>query len=150
MHILDAAHLIGHDFPGGAGALAMRLGIGHIVFNNKLNPNNTTHHLTLVEALRMQEMAGRYDILFAMAEACGFVCIPAEQTIATQNVDREIAKLCKESGEYIAAASAAAEDGRITSAEIKQCERELSHLLNQAQTLQKLINSMRGQHRGER
>lgn len=150
MNIIDAAHMIGHDYPGGAGALAVRMGIGHVVFNNKLNPNNTTHHLTLVESLRMQQLAQRYDILFAMAEACGFICIPAEQQDSTEGVDQQLAKLCKEAGEYIATVGAAIEDGRITGAEVKRCETELSHLLNQAQAIQKQITAMRGKSRCDR
>ena len=67
MNIQDAAHRIGHEYPGGAVALAHRMGINPTVFNSKLNPNNATHHLTLAEAQRMQQLTGRTDILEAMA-----------------------------------------------------------------------------------
>ena len=73
MNIQDAAHRIGHEYPGGAVALAHRIGINPTVFNSKLNPNNLTHHLTLAEAQRMQLLTGRTDILEAMASELGYV-----------------------------------------------------------------------------
>lgn len=141
MNILDAAHMIGHEYPGGAGPLADRMGVGHVVFNNKINPNNTTHHLTLVESLRMQQLAGRNDVLFAMAEALGFVCMPMPQ-LHHENVDREVAKLCKEFGEYIASVSQAIEDGNVTGNELKRCEHELSELIGVANALQATLGEM--------
>ncbi len=77
MNILDAAHRIGHEYPGGAGVLADRLGINRVVFNSRLNPNLPSHHLSLLDSLRMQQLAGRQDVLHAMASELGFVCIPA-------------------------------------------------------------------------
>lgn len=141
MNILDAAHLTGHEYPGGAGALAQRMGIGHVVFNNKINPNNTTHHLTLVEAMRMQQLAGRFDVLFAMAEACGFICLPTPES-HPETITTEIATLCREFGEYIAQVAAAAEDGRITGNELKRCEAELSDMLASANVLQASLAAM--------
>jgi Phage regulatory protein CII (CP76). len=44
---------------------------------HKLNPNNVTHHLTLRDALTMQVLTGRHDILYAMADELGEVCTPA-------------------------------------------------------------------------
>lgn len=142
MNIIDAAHMIGHEYPGGAGALASRIGIGHVVFNNKINPNNTTHHLTLVEALRMQQLAGRNDILFAMAEALGFVCLAMPSADHCANVDREIAVVCKEFGEYIASVTKAVEDGNVTGNELKRSEHELADLIATAQALQATLASM--------
>ena len=142
MNIQDAAHMLGHEYPGGAGALADRMGISRAVFNSKLNPNTPTHHLTLVESLRMQQLAERYDILFAMAEACGFFCIP---TAASDNehIERDIAKLCKEFGDYLARVTSAVEDGNVTGNELKDTERELSELIASAQAVQARVAGMR-------
>ena len=141
MNILDAAHLIGHDYPGGAGALAQRMGIGHVVFNNKINPNNTTHHLTLVESLRMQQLAARFDVLFAMAEACGFICLPMPEA-HPEAIATEITTLCREFGEYVAQVASAVEDGRITGNELKTTERELADLIAAANNLQAHLGAM--------
>jgi len=147
MNIQDAAHMLGHEYPGGAGALADRMGIVRAVFNSKLNPNTPTHHLTLVEALRMQQLAQRYDILFSMADTLGFVCIPstAEQT---DHIERDITALCKEFGEYVAKVTEAIEDGDVTGNELKDTERELSEMIGKAVTLQTRLAGMRRQPRG--
>lgn len=141
MNIQDAAHLIGHEYPGGSGPIADRLGIGRVVFNNKINPNNTTHHLTMVESLRLQQLAGRYDILFAMAEACGFICLPLPGEVH-EHVDRDVAQLCKEFGEYITRVSGALEYGKVTPNEIKRCEKELSEMIAAANALQAALAAM--------
>ena len=54
MNIIDAAYHTVHDYPGGATALALRLGIkSPAVLNSKVNPNTDTHHITLVEAIKI-------------------------------------------------------------------------------------------------
>lgn len=64
MNILDAAYNTVHDFPGGASALAPRIGIkSPAVLNSKVNPNTDTHHLTLLEASKMMAITGDYRIL---------------------------------------------------------------------------------------
>lgn len=45
--VSDAAYLIAHKHPGGVRVLAERMGVSANTLQNKLNPNNTTHHLTL-------------------------------------------------------------------------------------------------------
>lgn len=142
MNIQDAAHMMGHEYPGGAGALADRMGIQRAVFNSKLNPNTTTHHLTLVEALRMQQLSQRFDILFAMAEACGFVCVPSVANDA-ETIERGIASLCKEFGEFLSGVTTAIQDGTVTGNELKDSERELSELISSAQSVQASLAAMR-------
>lgn len=147
MNIQDAAHLIGHEYPGGAQAMADRMGIVRAVFNSKLNPNTTTHHLTVVEALRMQQLAGRYDILFSMAESCGFVCVPMPGDIH-ENIDRDVARMIKEFGDYIGRVSDAIEDGRVTPNELKRCEKELSEMMAAANALQAALAAMSANQSG--
>lgn len=148
MNIQDAAYMVGHDYPGGAGALADRMGIVRAVFNSKLNPNTATHHLTLVEALKMQQLSGRFDVLYAMAEACGFVCLPLPGEVH-ENVDRDIAALCKEFGDYVSQVSQALDDGRITPNELHRCEKELSEMLAAAQVLQAALAGISAAKRGK-
>lgn len=141
MNIQDAAHMLGHEYPGGAQALADRMGINRAVFNSKLNPNTATHHLTLVEALRMQQLAGRFDILYAMAEALGFVCVPLPSD-SPESLERDIAHACKEFGEYIAEVTGSIEDNNVTPNEVKRCQKELADLVGAANHLQAKLASM--------
>lgn len=75
--VLDAAYTLAYRYPGGVPALAARMGTSYNTLKHKLNPNNDTHHLTLREALAMQVLSGRHDILHAMADALDEVCTPA-------------------------------------------------------------------------
>ena len=142
MNLQDAAHRIGHEYPGGAGALADRMGINRAVFNSKINPNTATHHLTMVECFRMQQLAGRNDVLFAMAEGLGFVCLPMPSETHA-DIHKEIGRVCQEFGQYVAEVTAAIEDGRITGNELKACEKELADLVGAANTLQATLGMMR-------
>lgn len=73
----DAAYNTAHEYPGGITALALRMGVNANTLTNKVNPNNTTHHLSLREAVTMQDMSGNYAVLHAMAEALGHTCTRA-------------------------------------------------------------------------
>jgi hypothetical protein len=67
VNITDAAYAVAHDYPGGTESLAPRLGMSGAVLRNKVNPNNTTHHLTLAEALRMSEITSDRRVAEAFA-----------------------------------------------------------------------------------
>lgn len=75
--VADAAYNTAHGYPGGIGALALRMGVNANTLTNKVNPQNTTHHLSLREAVAMQDLSGNYAILHAMAESLGHTCTRA-------------------------------------------------------------------------
>lgn len=76
MNILDAAYNTVHDYKGGASALAPRMGIkSPAVLNSKVNPNTHTHHITLLEAVKLMEITGDYRILQEMCARLGKVAI---------------------------------------------------------------------------
>jgi len=82
MNITDAAHKTVKDYPGGAEALATRLitvndkgeekPMSGAVLRNKINPNNTTHRLTLAEANEIMGLTGDHRILVALAAEHGY------------------------------------------------------------------------------
>lgn len=72
MNIVDAAYHTVHDYPGGSVALAPRMGMSSAVLRNKVNPNNCTHHLTLVEADRMVGLTGDMRLVQAFGATHGF------------------------------------------------------------------------------
>ena len=98
MNTIDASWHTVHEYPGGSEALAPRLGMSAAVPRNKVNPNNTTHHLTLAEAIRLQGISGDHRIAHAMAGTL----ISALLTAAAGQGD--LAKVVSE----------ALDDGRIT------------------------------------
>lgn len=73
MNIIDAAHKTVRDYPGGSESLAPRIGMSAAVLRNKVNPNNTTHHLTLAEADDIMAVSADFRILHALAGQHGFV-----------------------------------------------------------------------------
>lgn len=77
MDVCDAAHLIAHHHPGGVAALAARMGVNAGTLQNKLNPNNASHHLTLKESVLLQQAAGNAAVLHAMAQQLGYTCVRA-------------------------------------------------------------------------
>ena len=80
MNIIDAAYHTVHDYPGGATALAHRLGIkSPAVLNSKVNPNTDTHHITLVEAIKIMAITNDYRILQSMNAHLGKVAIDLPQ-----------------------------------------------------------------------
>lgn len=80
MNIVDAAYNTVHDFPGGANALAPRMGIkSPAVLNSKVNPNTDTHHLTLSEASKMMAITNDYRVLQSLNAEHGKVAIDLPQ-----------------------------------------------------------------------
>ena len=69
--VADAAYNTVHNYPGGVRALAARMGMSSNTLTHKVNPNTTSHHLTLREAIAVQDLTGNYSILHAMSEALG-------------------------------------------------------------------------------
>ena len=77
MNVDDAAYAVVHDYPGGSEALAPRLGMSAAVLRNKVNPNNTTHHLTLREAQKLTALTGDPRILQSAAQETGRIVLEA-------------------------------------------------------------------------
>ena len=130
MNILDAAHRIGHEYPGGAGVLADRLGINRVVFNSRLNPNLPSHHLSLLDSLRMQQLAGRQDVLHAMASELGFVCIPAGAYggVSDAALLDLFSTMIQRLGDFSRAFHEALSDGRVTEKEFEAIRTEFYSL----------------------
>lgn len=80
MNITTAADLTVHDYKGGSEALGAVIGMSPAVLRNKVNPNNTTHHLTLAEADRIVRMTGDVRILAAFAHSNGYLLVKAPES----------------------------------------------------------------------
>ncbi|CAD2245858.1 phage regulatory CII family protein [Xanthomonas arboricola] len=88
MNITDAAYHTVHSYPGGSVALAMRLvttkddgckrNMSDAVLRSKVNPNTTTHHLTLAEASQIMGVTDDDRILHALAAEHGYTLTRTE------------------------------------------------------------------------
>lgn len=71
LSVADAVYHTGHKYPGGVHALAVRMGMSGNTLQHKVNPNTTTHLLSIEESVAMQEISGTNLILQAMASRLG-------------------------------------------------------------------------------
>lgn len=140
MNILDAAYRVGHDSPGGVAALAPRMGISQAVLNSKINPNTKTHILSIEEMIRMEHLTGRHDMLFAHAEALGYVAVPVP-CLGDDDIDHAITTACAEFGDYLRTVGDTLSDKRVTPNEAKRLEKELVEMIASATHLQALLTA---------
>ncbi len=142
MNTLDAAHRVTSEYPGGAEALAHRLGMRPAVLRAKCNPNGpangSNYQLSMTDVLRIQVITGRFDILQAFAEECGFVAIPLPDAHAL-DVPHALAMTCAEFGDYLREVDKALSDGRVTPNEVKRLEAALTALITSATGLQSVL-----------
>lgn len=103
--VIDAAFLIAHHHQGGVRDLASRMKVSANVLQNKLNPNNTTHHLTLKESIALQVMANNPAILHAMAAQLGYTCTPAIPDQSGGDPVEAFLQMQREVGEFTASAA---------------------------------------------
>ena len=142
MNVIDAAHRICSEFPGGAEALAHRLKMRPAVLRAKCNPhsesNGAGYHLGIVEAIRLQAMAGRLDILHAFCDECGHVAIPHPDAGA-DDLPHALARTCAEFGDYLREVDRAMQDGRVSPNELRRLEGELTDLVGAGSRLLSIL-----------
>lgn len=122
MNIKDAAYAVAHDYPGGTESLAPRIGMSGAILRNKVNPNNSTHHLSLAEALRMSEITGDRRIAESFARELGLVCVelPIPENCADADVIELMAKTWETNGDIGREVNKTFEDGRVEHHEVKR------------------------------
>lgn len=129
MNTTDAAYATVHDYPGGSESLGPRVGISPAVLRNKVNPNNTTHHLTFAEAQRIADLTGDYRMLQAWAHQAGFLLMKApEGNACDMAVLEQVVNLGIANGQFMQTIHAALADGKIDQKEmaaIREAERIL-------------------------
>ena len=130
MNIEDAAHKTVRAYPGGSESLAPRIGMSPAVLRNKVNPNNTTHHLTWVEAAEVMDVTDDDRMLHALAAFRGYTLqrmnAPASGTVLTALLTATSLE-----GKLAALIVEAIADGRITQNEAK----DIGEVCSDAQAL---------------
>jgi len=131
MNILDAAYNTVRDFPGGANALAPRMGIkSPAVLNSKVNLNTNTHHLTLAEASKMMGIAGDFRILHSLNAEHGKVAIDLPKIPEFQDtaLTELVLSMSMGSGDVSGVFKEMMMDGRITEAEAEDMSKVIHGL----------------------
>lgn len=119
MHVIDAAAAIVDRYPGGAESLAPRIGMSAGILRNKVNANNSTNHLTLVEANRMMGVTGDYEVLQAMALEHGFILSKVEPEGQVGSILSAMLSMEVAAGEFARTIHDAMADNIISSNEMK-------------------------------
>lgn len=72
MDLVATAQQAAQAHPGGVPEVAKLMKVSANTLQHKLNTANTTHHLTLQEALLLQRVTGNVAVLRAMAKQLGY------------------------------------------------------------------------------
>lgn len=130
MTVADAAYQTAHSFAEGTEVLAQKMGIGKQVLTNKLNANNTTHHLTLEESVRLMRVTGDVRLLHALSDEFGgvYVPLPEQGSAQTSSVLGDISKMSVEFGALVREVADDIQDGVITPNEHKRIQHEAAEL----------------------
>ena len=119
MNIIDAAHKTVHAYPGGSESLGPRIGMSAAVLRNKVNPNNTTHHLTLAEADEIMGVTGDHRLLQALASHHGYSLQRLDMPADAGGVLQTLLRANAAEGEFDRVLGDALADGLITPNELK-------------------------------
>ncbi|MDH1765142.1 phage regulatory CII family protein [Comamonas aquatica] len=140
--MLDAAALIAQKTPGGVPALAQRMGVSANTLQHKLNPNNATHHLTLREAMALQQVSGLPYVLHAMAAGLDFIALRCRPDDAQGDVVEAFMRVQLAMGEFTSAAA----DAQLGHGVTRNALRRVEHQANEAMaSISHLVSALAAQ-----
>ncbi len=125
--VADAAYNTVHDYPGGAEALAPRMGKSAKVLDSKVSRNVSTHHLTLHEAVQIMGLTGDHRMLRAICRHLGYldpIRAVVYEGIADEQLLELVAAVHSETGDVSRSLVAALADGRVTQREFESFDEQ--------------------------
>lgn len=134
----DAAYRVAHQFPGGVPALAQRMGMSPNTLSHKVSLTNEFHKLSLAEAVHMQHVANRFDILYAMAESLGHVCMP-EPIMGEAELNGILATVGAEVGDVFREVQRVLADGRVTPNERRKVANQVAEAISALCAVMKVL-----------
>lgn len=139
--ILDAAYMTAQEYPGGARALAMRMGCkSPAVLTHKLNPNDKANHLTVADLVNLMVMSGDHRALHAMNTEFGYIALPIPETQEEMPAEA-IMQTCNDFATYLKSVTDALADGKVTTLELRKERKHLQALIAQAGKLDSILAS---------
>lgn len=130
MSIEQAAYNTVHEARCGIKTVAESVGLSYQMLINKVNPKNSTHHLTLLDAVDVMHATKDMRILDALAtEFQGmFVPLPTLSSDVAPNLMSDIAKMSSEFGALIKEVADDLTDGKISENEWSRIDNEAAKL----------------------
>jgi hypothetical protein len=114
MNHLDAFYQTVHSAPGGAEAIANRMGMSAQVLRNKANVNSDTNKPTLDDADRLMGITGDYRVLESLAANHGFTLTKVEEHAPSEmSVFESMTGILAQFGQYSQEVHQAFADGRL-------------------------------------
>ncbi len=152
MDVLTAAFNVVHDGEGGSASIAELLGKHRGTVDHEVNPpKGSTAKLGLLDAVKISKRRRDYRILYAFAEECGHLCIPAptfqvDVDSSTEKVLLKASKLSGEIAESFERMNQALGDGNVSTAELASFEREA---LDVVAAIAEVVRAMRSKMEGD-
>lgn len=149
--VLDAAYHTVHDYPGGAPALAARLGKRPAVLCHEVapGPSNASAKFGLMDAMRIMAMTGDHRVLFSACGALGYVAVPTPEHHQTGDdavdVAAALSAACDATqrwGELIGSVGDSPRDGRVTGNELARIAKEWGQVVAAGQHLVALVTEI--------
>lgn len=134
----DAAYRVAHQFPGGVPALAQRMGMSPNTLSHKVSLTNEFHKLSLSESVHMQHVANRFDVLYAMAQSLGHVCLPAPE-LGESEVTTVLASIGSEVGDVFREVNRVLADGRVTPNERRKVANQVAEAISALCAVMKVL-----------
>lgn len=146
--VLRAAHHTVEEHPGGAKALAAAMGVQHKTLLNKVNPNQSSHHLSLHEALRLMLVTKDTRVMDALADALGgqFICSP-DVAQGDPKLMQDLAEMTLRFGELMREVANDIADTVISNNELARIEKEADQLRS---ALHRLLGDLRSMNLRQR
>ena len=124
MSTLDAAFRLAHGYPGGASALALRMGKHPATLCHELTGAGSAK-LGLLDAVMLSHLTGSTAIAQAFAAELGGVFLPLAPEIMEQGGDlAALGASIREFGEFASTFATSLADGSVTGNELQAMERE--------------------------
>jgi hypothetical protein len=139
--VLDAAFHLVHDAPGGAVALAPRIGKNPATLSHELTASGTAK-FALVDAVKLTMLTGDLRILNAFAGAAGCVVLPSPHHALGIGAFEQLAGTAKEFGEFVTSVAESVRDGRVTANELARVDAELAELIQAGQEVRATLAAM--------
>lgn len=145
-NVLDAAYMTAHEYPGGAKALALRLGVAAL--SNRLNPNNHEHHLTVHDLMAIMTLTGDHRALHAACMELGYMALPLPSQVGDDETTEALTNTCKEFSDYLQTVTGSLADNKVTAAELRRSRKELGEMVAAAGRLDAILAAKESKRRG--
>jgi hypothetical protein len=126
----DALYHTVHDYPGGAEALAPRMGLASSTLQSMANPNLDSHGWSVKRFKQVMHLSNDVRPLEAICTEFNgiFVRLTSGDGRPLDEIYRDLTRLGKEFGDIPRLVTAALKDGRIKQKEFERIKREVMEL----------------------